>query len=87
MANDNRNNQDGRDQREQTKPSEDSFPGNPNRQKQDSPRQQQGGDKDLKKDEHRHLHEDRSVTDRTSRRSVIDHSQEDDDDDIDLLKG
>ena len=87
MANDNRKNDDRRDPDNQKDQGQDSFPGNPNRQKQDSPRQQQGGDKGLKKDDHSRLHEDRSVTDRTVRRSVIDRDDEDDDDDIDALKG
>jgi hypothetical protein len=87
MENDNRNNQDDRNQRDQPNPSQDSFPGNPNKQKQDSPRQQQGGDKGLQNEDRPHLTEDRSVTDRTVRRSVIDRSNEDDDGDIDALKG
>ncbi len=86
MANDNRKNEDGRDPDSQKDPSQDSFPGNPNRQQQESPRQQQGGDDDLKSEENPHLHEDRSVTDRTTRRSVIDRRHEDDDGDIDALK-
>lgn len=87
MANDNRRNWDDKEQRDQDRPSQDSFPGNPNKQPQESPRQQQGGDKGLKKDDHSRLHEDRSVTDRTVRRSVLDRRDEDDDDDIDRLKG
>lgn len=87
MANDNRKNPDERDLNDPRNPAQDSFPGNPNRQKQDSPRQQQGGDKALQKDDHSQLHEDRSVTDRTVRRSVIDRNDEADDDDIDRLKG
>jgi hypothetical protein len=87
MANDNRRNEDRTDPTNQQNPSQDTFPGNPNRQKQDSPRQQQGGDKDLKEEDRPRLHEDRSVTDRTVRRSVIDRDDEADDGDIDALKG
>ena len=84
MANDNRRKDDPKDQRAKKDPAQDSYPGNPNRQKQDSPNQQQGGSG--AKPDHSRLHEDRSVTDRTVRKSVID-SDNDDDDEIDALKG
>jgi hypothetical protein len=85
MANDNRTGHDGRNQNDKQNPEDDTFPGNPNRQQQNSPGQQQGGEHDKTKE--RHLHEDRSVTDRTLRRSVLDRSDEDDDGEIDALKG
>ena len=84
MANDNRKNQGEQDERRQKDSSPESFPGNPNRQKQDSPDQQHGSTG--KKHDHAKLHEDRSVTDRTVRRSVLD-TEDDDDDEIDALKG
>lgn len=64
---------------------QDISPGNPNKQKQDSPGQQQGGTG--KNRDHSRLHEDRSVTDRTSRKSVIPPPFEDDDGGIDQLRG
>ncbi|MES2625646.1 MAG: hypothetical protein V4628_10230 [Pseudomonadota bacterium] len=85
MANDKQKNQDGIERNDDRTPGQDTFPGNPNKQKQDSPRQQQS--ESGNKPDKPHLDEGRSVTDRTVRRSVIDKSHEDDDDDIDALKG
>ncbi len=87
MPNDNRKEPRDRDSRNQAEPAKDSYPGNPNRQEQDAPRQQQGESGGRKQPDSSRLHDsDRSVTDRTVRKSVIDHG-EDDDGDIDRLKG
>ena len=84
MTNDNRKNPGSQDQRDKKVPGPESYPGNPNREDHDSPSQQQGGEGP--KRDRSHLNEDRSVTDRTVRRSVIEKDDEDDGE-IDRLKG
>jgi hypothetical protein len=86
MVNDNRRHPDNQEPREHKEPSPESFPGNPNKQKQESPRQQQG-ESNSKPDSSR-LEKDRSVTDRTVRRTVLGTNDVDpEDNDVDRLKG
>lgn len=86
MTNDNRKDPRDKDPRNAQDPARDTYPGNPNRQHQDTPGQQQG-QAGVKKSDPSRLHDsDRSVTDRTVRKSVIDHN-DDDDGDVDRLKG
>jgi hypothetical protein len=88
MPNDNRRNPDKQEPREQKEPSPESYPGNPNKQKQETPRQQQAEGDAKHHPSHSRLEQDRSVTDRTVRRTVLGTNDVDpEDDEVDRLKG